>query len=422
MSSHFQAKRPSVLVHLFAFPFVALLISGTIWFGQGDDPGSVSSYTKASVILVFSLSTIGLFFFLDDTLRALQDNWAYFAFLCYVTVASLWAQDPLSGIRVAAYFWGGASVCLLAAIGYRNRLSQFLLLFVVFAGAAFAASFVIVFHDPVRSVDESGRWLGITPHPNVLGVLAVIGTWASTSLLFETSSRLIRFVSGAVLVSAGVCVYGANSVTGMIVSLLILLIIVSSRFRGTKSVGALVRWFSVLGLLIVLFFLGHLALVGDTFNAATVFEGLGRDGSFTGRDSLWLYGLQSIVSRPVLGTGFDEVVSIGGVDIKHFHSGYIDLLVRGGFVALGFFAVVVGTLGLAISRLSGFAQIIFFALLVGILLHNVTEGSFGRGITPLWLFFSFLCFSAPMVKRPSRTTHAGLGRFAEHAARTRFRG
>jgi hypothetical protein len=31
-------------------------------------------------------------------------------------------------------------------------------------------------------------------------------------------------------------------------------------------------------------------------------------------------------------------------------------------------------------------------MILTILLHNITEGSFGRGLTALWLIFSFIYF------------------------------
>jgi O-antigen ligase len=82
-----------------------------------------------------------------------------------------------------------------------------------------------------------------------------------------------------------------------------------------------------------------------TAHSGSVFELLGRNSSLTGRSDLWSYVWQAIMSRPLLGYGYDTFwaglgealqVRMGiGWMAQRSDNGYLDLLLGIGFVGLG---------------------------------------------------------------------------------------
>lgn len=134
--------------------------------------------------------------------------------------------------------------------------------------------------------------------------------------------------------------------------------------------------------------------------SAMLLQLAGRDPTFTGRRGIWDAVSQHPVD-PLFGCGYqmywDELgwVMINGfpTQLKTAHNGYIDLYLDGGWIGLGFFAAMMIATGRKVVKdfLSGSAEgRLRFALLVVIMLANLSESSFARR-GPLWLAFLLFC-------------------------------
>jgi exopolysaccharide production protein ExoQ len=148
-------------------------------------------------------------------------------------------------------------------------------------------------------------------------------------------------------------------------------------------------------------------LFPEMFSVEAMFGMVGRNTTFTGRTALWQMGMAKIAEEPITGWGFQEYIKVAATQIKHFHSGYIELLVRGGVIALMFVIVFVFQIVFSFKRITDPKLYLFFSIMIlAILAHNVTEGSFGRGVNAFWLIFSFIYFYADrMQKVPIRVAN-----------------
>jgi O-antigen ligase len=131
-----------------------------------------------------------------------------------------------------------------------------------------------------------------------------------------------------------------------------------------------------------------------------------RTMTFTGRTDIWTFAIQEIAKRPWLGAGYSSFWAIDpavqpslksdmwfGVDviINETHNGYLELLLTGGVIGLaGGLFVVLRTLCIAAcaivraepaavaaqtGRMALPTAVFHFTLLVGLLVHNVTESN-----------------------------------------------
>jgi O-antigen ligase len=92
-------------------------------------------------------------------------------------------------------------------------------------------------------------------------------------------------------------------------------------------------------------------------------------------------------------------------NVGQFHSGYLDLLVRGGWVGMVLF---IGILTSIFARIVKLARLeyrraaLFAVMTVAILLHNVTEASLVRETHLLWTLLLFFYFFAYQRKKDLR--------------------
>ena len=190
------------------------------------------------------------------------------------------------------------------------------------------------------------------------------------------------------------CLRGSNSMTSTLLTLLIVLLVPTvMSFQGKTLLNNLAKLaiVSFSGVLVVL--IAYL-IEPELFSTKHFFGAIGRTSSFTGRVGIWETGLNAFMERPLIGWGFNDILR-QGMHMHHLHNGYLDMLTRGGIVGLSFIMYFVAKICFYLVRIKKVDFRLFAAFsifLVVILLHNVTEGSLGRGLTTLWLIFSFMYF------------------------------
>lgn len=122
-------------------------------------------------------------------------------------------------------------------------------------------------------------------------------------------------------------------------------------------------------------------------------ESLGRDATFTGRTDIWKHITFTTVN-PLIGAGFwsfwggpggREVAVAMQTGIPNAHDGYLDIFLDGGLIGVFLLSCVLVTSGRRLIRSLPLHRYyrVGFAVLVIVVVHNVTETSFGR-LSPLW--------------------------------------
>lgn len=242
---------------------------------------------------------------------------------------------------------------------------------------------------------SSQRYGGLAGNPNTLGATIVLGYWAAISLILSPTVsfrvRVTAFVAipllllHVVMTGSGTALVAVVIVT-VVVFWLRILAFFKPRTRNVLNICAVV--------LLVLIFLGTLISSTPTELYLAFTTSLGKDQSLTGRTELWDIAREAIRERPYFGWSFDShasVKSLSAFDIEynHYHNGFLDTLVAGGFVLLA----------LVVYNMCRFARAFFLAFrkdstvfplvlpLIMLLFLNFSEYSLLRPNSPIWQIY-----------------------------------
>lgn len=404
--------------YLYSFPFFLMLIMATSSIISPEEnlgAGQVN-HLKYFNVFIYTVSLILLLMNLNRIISILNGRWLYIFFMLYISASVIWSVDPSSTLRISAYFWVVAIVALLAVVAFRNHPEKFFQTLVLYSVLMIGGSLIMVLLNPARGIGEDGRWLGLTSHANGLGLISIISVWANISYIFITRSKFVKIVNLCMILAAALCIYGANSVTSLVVSVVIIALTLILRTLDTKRITRLFVQITGAGFLALFCVSVLYVLAPEIFSIDAMLGAVGRNSTLTGRTALWDTAMTRITQDPLIGSGFQEYINISGTRIKHFHSGYIELLIRGGILAVLFLAAFVFQLAFSLKRFSNPNLYIYsLVMTLAILAHNVTEGSFGRGFNALWLVFTFIYFYTDRNRRrqtQSRSVHSSVLRTA----------
>lgn len=242
---------------------------------------------------------------------------------------------------------------------------------------------------------SSRRFGGLAGNPNTLGATIVLGYWAAMALvLSSTVSIRFRLIAVAAIPLFLLHVVMSGSGTALVALVIVTIILFWLRILAIFKPSTR-QILNVAGvLLIVIGFLGTLvsSTPAELYLAFTT--SLGKDQSLTGRTELWDIAREAIRERPYFGWGFDShasVKSVGSLTIKfnHYHNGFLDTLVAGGF----------SLMALLVYNMSRFARAFFLAFrkdsavfplilpLVILLFLNFSEYSLLRPNSPIWQIY-----------------------------------
>lgn len=250
------------------------------------------------------------------------------------------------------------------------------------------------------------RWVGLSPHPNTLGLAALVTAWAGAAAFFHAETHKGRVAYLLAIVLSAVALYGANSVTAAVLGLFAVCgIPFLVRLLDREPAQRVVLAIALFVLLVVAAFAMNLAAPGIVASEAFL-RIVGRSATLTGRTQLWDFANAAISAKPLLGWSFDALMSLNAKAssrVGQFHNGYLDVLVRGGWVGL---SLVIWLIVLTAVRLLRQVSIeprvwaplaVVFAI---VLLHNVTEASLVQSPSAMWMFFTLLLFLSPVLAVP----------------------
>lgn len=394
-----------------AFPFFLSLFALTLTVNRVSVSPlivvSASSDMPYYYLALFGILYLLAFFMLITrpaaSWRVLTNHWSYLIFIFFIILSAQWSSFPVDVVKKSTHYIGLLLVCTAAVVVFTRKEKYMLQMFVVYTSIAIILCVVTVVMFPSRGIDSlSQRWIGLASHPNGLGIIAMIAVWANVNYLFYTTLLRERVWSAIVIALAGVCLYGSNSMTSMVLSVLLLTLVPTMMWLGKRNIARTLLVIISIALPIVLVLIMVMLSTNKSLQTIDVvdqfFSVTGRDKNLTGRTSLWEIAWWAYEQKPVLGWSFDDLMSLSQkrlLEYRQLHNGYLDLLVRGGLVGIvlmGYIIVRKYFLFVRLARINWRLFITLASLSTAILVHNFTEASLIRGQHLLWFLFVFVLF------------------------------
>jgi O-antigen ligase len=363
-------------------------------------------YHRSFVIGIYSFALLNCVVYYSKVGPIIRGGGIYYTFFLLFIVSTVTSGNMDGMGRAFLYFVGAYVVCLSAVAAYRDDFPSFVSALSIFGAVGVFSNLIFVHYFPDRAIDPNlNRWIGMTSASNGLGVTAMIAVWASVMRLLSESRLTVKLLNLIVISGAFVCLHGADSKMATVISgALVAAIPVFKWLTMSWRVSPVNATLICMGVTLP-FIVLHYVINADISFVQLFFSTIGRDSTFTGRTSIWATGFQIVAANPIWGVGFQETVVHKGVEIGHFHNGYLDLAVRGGVVGLSLLLMVLVLAiirTLRIYRHDSYLGLGLLSLLIMIIIHNLTEGTFGKSLTTIWLLFTFVHLVAASSARTLR--------------------
>ena len=394
---------------------------------EEDSPLAFLRIFHSSCIYLMYLSSIAYFFLrINHKLEFGHEIYLFYCLYMFATLA--WSDYPTEIMISFGHNLGLFFVCIMLCDLFEGDYERFLWALLLNVSAVSALSVIVTIIWPDIGIiynaadlnsefSSNGRWSGITDGPNTLGILAALGLITGVYLLLECGKASKVVSSGYViptilvtLLANSVALIGSDSKTSLSSAMAGLLFY----FFGRNVLG----WFQhrrlkklstnfIIGLAATA---GLVGLIKTTEVDKLLFVGIGRDTELTGRTWLWKLGWDAISERPITGWSFDQFYTLkdtyGAFEYNQFHNGLIDLLAKGGIIAL-----ILGLIMLIdfISKLDRGEEdrhaVQFVVLYLPFLLvSSYAEARLFRPECFVWFIFIFCWF---YLLRRTRGSHAG---------------
>jgi exopolysaccharide production protein ExoQ len=357
-------------------------------YGFTEDPRRLIVYGLAYAwALMWLLPRAG------EALQFAQCTWPLWLLVAYASASMLWSQIPFKVFINSGHYAGETLVALAAVCAARDDLRRLSLMLIGTLGIVVVLSLLAVRLGWPNSIDiESGRWAGTAGNSNVLGLMSAMLLGAATNVFLTRGPWLIRLGSAGLAVAAMLTLRASGSATSLVFALVLTAGTVWLQLgRKDASTGLPARVISGVFLMCLA---GGVAIgfLPETFQASTWLGVLGKSDTLTGRTDVWAFGWHMFLQRPFFGYSFDSLASVlGGFSrgVGHLHNGYLDLLVRGGIVAI---AIYLFALLRAMYRLLQVTArtpeaAFWFMFLAADLAYELAESSLMRPVHVLWLAF-----------------------------------
>jgi len=409
----------------YTVPFGALILFTTNNFSTGTVEGE--SYDSAvsgafTMYIRLAIYCLSIYLFLirpKANFSLLARGWAFLLVLLFVALSIVWSSFPVN-VFVSCIHLVGAGLAAFAASHYFSKHSEHILPYIsIVIGTSVVVSVITVFALPDIGLESfeweeelPSRWRGATGNANGLGRLSALAIWAGLAVLISTSfksNKLKFFVHGVILLASIASLINSESRTSQIVTVIIVVLsfflphLLSRRAEKRKKLY-LILGFATL-IIVSIASIYSYRLESDK---ATAYSHAGRDSDMSGRASIWEDARELINLKPFVGWGFDGDRSARAqieFGVPHFHSGYYDILVQGGLVGALIFAIFYLRAFWMVFRLVKFNPNVYaplLAFLIGILVFNITEVTFGAWSETVWILQLLVFFVAESKLRKKR--------------------
>lgn len=375
-------------------------ISGTsIVLDQPSGPNTLNQ-VGFSMLAMISIAGMAMIANRDRVAVALDPAWLLIA-VCLAFSAFV-ATDSTSAARAVLFNLIIIVICIgvvaipHSAAGFRLACAGAVLSVIVisYLGVLWMPSIAVHLDGGVEA-QHAGLWRGVFSHKNVAGPVFAAFTYFGIYLM-RSGLRHAGFI--IVLLSILFIIQtGSKTTNGLVV--VAFAIAISGRIFGSRLLPVM--------LLAVTFALAAAFTIGTVIHpplrdAIIPFID---DPSFTGRDTLWAYGLERIAERPWTGYGFDSFWQVPAVTetlvpfdadwdyrgIVNGHNNYIDIAL---FMGLPAAAVVICIL--CVRPLRDYARCRPYAenrrladlclmIIAFVALNSLLESSWFRRADPTWI-------------------------------------
>ena len=373
-----------------------------------------------------------LYFFTNIHYKLELGHEIYLLFCLYIFMSLLWSDHTSEVIANTVHSVGLFFVCITTCDAIGDNYLRFIwtVFYTVSVVSALSIVLAIALPDVGTIYDSSwsglhsefslnGRWSGITDHPNTLGSYAALGLLTGFYLLVEGRKApqsawgpyTVLMVLGALLANV-VALKGSDSKTSLSSTVFAILFYLMAR----NALG----WFHQRRLkdLALNFNVGVTAIVALVVAVKQLeidkllFQSLGRDSELTGRTWLWALGWDAISEKPLTGWSFDYFNTLkdsyGAFEYNQFHNLLIDLLARGGIIAVIFGIAMYFAFTSELDQGAEKRDAVQFATLYlpFLLLSSYTEVNLFISQSFIWFFFLLCWFS--LLRRTKRSTRESL--------------
>jgi exopolysaccharide production protein ExoQ len=424
-----QAQRSNILI----LPFAMLLVCRLYTFGaQVDDSAGDDGVAKMAIeALAYFIAGASVLAMFVEFRPLFIRIFPFFLYALYAAFTAFWSSYPESTLLRVGHMLGLGLVAVCAGMWAQNGKNGLFAFTTGFMLVVLILSLLCVTFFPARGVVNyaasianggGARWVGITGHPNLLGAAGIVGIWAALYGLFIEPTRRSRLVSVTTIILSVVALYGSDSRSSLIS--IIVLGVAFYVFRGIRPVDAQTI---TKRLLLILVSVGVVLAVVYLINPETTLAPSARaEGAdaLTARPIIWAYGLDALRERP-LGWSYDllqtynEAHGRAGL-IAHFHNGYLDVAVKGGYIAEILLLMILARMAWILGRLRKIEYALFSVYLpffAANLIYNLVESGFDRE-TLLWpmMIVAWLSTEAAVFQR-EQSRVPGMRSTSQHLAK-----
>lgn len=427
-----KPRRPSIWIWV---PYVWLFIVSTrslsSWLSIGSpdslaaDP-DVSGSPLDRALLTF-LIVLGIFVLssrLEQTKKILKRNKWLVVLFTYMMLSVIWSNFPAISLRRCIRS-AGTFVMVLVVLtdpdplgAIRSLLRRLYLVHIPLSIVAIKYFRNIGVAYTWDGVEE--MWIGLAVHKNNLGQVAMCSGLVSTWQVLQNWARK-KLTLDLLLLALTLWVlrgsknsHSSTAILGFIAGTAVLIGLQFVKKRPARAKRIILR-----GTLVFMLFAPLAYFLSQAFNTTPlglVLESTGRDLTFTGRTGLWKDIINNAAKSPVLGVGMGAFW-VGQIGYEMYpldnwssvtpqwrpnegHNGYLDVYVELGVIGVALLLPVIGS---AFAGALDDVQREFergslrLALLVSIVLNNLTESSFLKGTHSLWFVFLLVTVNIPTV-------------------------
>jgi O-antigen ligase len=385
-------------------PLIIIILATTISFklsgvSSGGTEVAFINDPRRLIVLGFAylLAVIVFFNNFQFGLKVLSRQWLYLLMLCYVIASLFWSKYPIKVFIGFGHYVGVLFSVIAAAVCFKkDREMTLLVLSVVFTCTVTLSILVSLTMPSIGLHYVAGRWQGVSGNPNTLGAVCISAMWVNITLYLMTKSVKIKLIVLVGVIVSIAALAGARSMTSILVTVMMVLGVyvftaIEHKPRYIKKIIFYLTVYGVLTLVLLLY-----TFYPEKFTYESALGSIGKDATFTGRTDIWEVAFSMIGQRPIAGYSFDSLMSVFhslGYTITQFHNGYIDYIIRGGFIGFFFF---VWLLFLVMYRVKKNIKkdykysVATHWMIFSILIHNLTEASIMRDSSILWIMFVWI--------------------------------
>jgi O-antigen ligase len=341
----------------------------------------------------------------ERVLALLKKNLWLLGLLGYMLLSILWTEYPFIAFKRWTRTFGTIVMIFLliteqnplqAGVGVLKQACFFILPF----------SMILIFLFPnigtaLSPDDGITYWIGITPHKNILGQWAALGSLLFLWLLLEKNKRSWnQLIYLSMLAISWILLVGSRSITSLNLTLEgMILFILLSFARGIGKYGFITTSTIIISIGSFGALIEQLFLRKPLLNAILNLEK--RDSTFTGRTFLWEHALSIGSQKMWFGHGYatfwiskwgDQARSVLGWDMYSAHNGFLDVYLQLGLVGilLTIVYIVFAARGvMSVYKYDFRYGVLWVTLLLVTLLSNLSESNFGIMADEFW-FLSVL--------------------------------